>query len=314
MRRSPRRRWAGYVLVLIAAVALFADCLASDRPLVLDVGGERYWFPDSAEVDALGGDRLRARMTRDDWAIWPPVRHGPFEVRTAGRLDPVAPPSEAHWLGTDDRGRDVLARLVHGARASMLVAAGAALVSTAIGLALALLAFAAGARLRLTVVGGCDAVSAVPALVVVIAAQGLLGAGGLAVVILFVAVPRAADAARLAIAAMETALASEFCTAARALGASRWRVIIRHAIPHALPQLAVAAALTAATAVLAEAALSFLGFGVPSPGASWGELLRQAHDNSLRWWLALPPGLGIAILAASLNALAQPRTTRVSVS
>lgn len=309
-----RRKLAVYALVLLAGVALFADCVASDRPLVLDIDGERYWWPDAAELEPLGGESLRAQMTRDDWAVWAPVRHSPFEVRTAGGLDPIAPPSEAHWLGTDDRGRDVLARLVHGARASVLVAIGAAALSTALGLLLALLAFGAGRRLRLAVGGACDAVSAVPALVVVIAAQGLLGAGGLAVVILFVALPRAADAARLAIAAMERALASEFCTAAHALGASRWRVILRHAVPHALPQLAVAAALTASTAVLAEAALSFLGFGIAAPGASWGELLRQAHDNALHWWLAVPPGLAIATLAAALNALAQPRTTRASAS
>jgi peptide/nickel transport system permease protein len=288
------------------AVALLAHCLASDRPLVLEVDDQRYWFPDDAEIAAHGGDELRAHMTVDDWAIWAPVRHSPNAVRTDGRLDPVAPPSSAHWLGTDDRGRDVLARLIHGTRGSVLVAVGAAALSTVVGVLLALLAFA-GRRTRMAVVGGCDAVSAVPALVLVVAAQGLLGAGGLGVVVLFVALPRAADAARLAVAAMERALASEFCTAAHALGASRLRVLVRHALPHALPQLAVAAALTAATAVLAEAALSFLGFGVPSPGASWGELLRQAHDNGLRWWLAMPPGVAIAGLAAALNALAQPR-------
>ena len=73
-----------------------------------------------------------------------------------------------------------------------------------------------------------------------------------------------------------------------------------------LPQVAVATALTAATAVLAEAALSFLGFGTPPPSASWGELLKQATENGLRWWLAVPSGLAVAAAAAALGALAQP--------
>jgi peptide/nickel transport system permease protein len=84
-------------------------------------------------------------------------------------------------------------------------------------------------------------------------------------------------------------------------------VVVRHALPQVAPQLRVAAALTAATAVLAEAALSFLGFGAPAPAPSWGELLQQAHRNQLRWWLALPAGLAVAAVTAALNGLAQPR-------
>jgi ABC-type dipeptide/oligopeptide/nickel transport system permease subunit len=300
------RRLAAAAVLAVLAIALSADFLAADRPLVLRWQGTTYWLPNLVDHDdlaGLDGAGLRAAMTADDWALWPPVRHDPQAVRSAGRLEPLRAPSAAHLLGTDDRGRDVLARLIHGTRATVIVAAGAAALALALGLLLALAAVSARGRLDAGVVGACDVVSAVPALVVVVAAQGLFGAPSLAAVIVLVALPRAADTARIARASLVEALASDYCAAARALGATPARVLWRHALPHAKSQLAVATALTAATAVLAEAALGFLGFGVPPPAASWGELLRQAHENDLRWHLALPAGAAITTLAAALSVL-----------
>ena len=305
-----RRRLAWLTVALALGTALLADCLAGDRPILLHLRGDTYWLPnviDHAPPAGLAGDVLRARMTREDWALWPPVRHDPTAVRTGGAIEPLAAPSRAHWLGTDDRGRDVLARLIHGTRTAVVVGAGAAALSVLLALALALLAAGRGGAVRGGVVGACDAISAVPAIVVVIAEQGLIGRGGLMAVVVLVAVPRAADTARLAVAGLERALASDFALAARAVGATPRRVLLRHALPHALPQVAIAAALTAATAVLAEAALGYLGFGAPPPTASWGELLRQAQDSGFAWWLTLPPGVAIAGLAGALGALAQPR-------
>jgi peptide/nickel transport system permease protein len=304
------RRLAIGLLAAVLATAALADLLASDRPLVLHLDGETYVLPnliDYPDLAGLDGAGLRAAMDPDDWAVWAPVRHGPSSVRTAGRLALTEPPSAAHWLGTDDRGRDVLARLIHGARTSALVAAGAALLALLAGAALGLLAVWRGGLVDAAVIAACDVVGALPALLVVIAAQGLLGGGGLGAVIALVALPRAADLARLTRGALLAARASDFCAAARALGAGEWRVLTRHALPQAGSALAVATALTAATAVLAEAALGFLGFGAPAPTASWGELLRQAHENDLRLWLALPAGLLVALVAAAAGALAQPR-------
>ena len=114
------RKPAWVAVCLVLGLALFADCIASERPILLRYEGATYLLPnviDYEELRGLEGDRLRERMTRDDWALWPPVRRGPTAVRTGGELEPLAKPSSEHWLGTDDRGRDVLARLVHGARA-----------------------------------------------------------------------------------------------------------------------------------------------------------------------------------------------------
>jgi len=298
--------------VVIGAVvfaALFADCLASDRPLVLHLDGETYWFPNLVQYDALAdlrGEELRDRMTEQDWAVWAPVRHSPVDVRGDGELRVLEAPSSRHWLGTDDRGRDVLARLIHGARATVVVASGAALVALVLGALLGLLAVWRRGVTDLSVIGFCDVVGAVPALLIVVAVQGLVGRGGIGIVIALIALPRIADTARVARGALRAALVQPFCEAARALGASELGVVARHALPQARDALLVATALTAVTAVLGEAALSFLGFGIPSPTASWGELLKQAHENDLRWWLALAPGAVITAVAAALGALGQP--------
>ena len=157
------------------------------------------------------------------------------------------------------------------------------------------------------VVGFCDVIGAVPALLVIVAAQGLIGRGSLGLVIALIALPRIADIARIARGALASALVEPYCDAARGIGVSEWQVVARHAMPQARGPLLVAAGLTAVTAVLGEAALSFLGFGAPSPTASWGELLKQAHENGLMWWLAIAPGAAIAIVSAALGALSQGR-------
>jgi len=307
-----RRKLAVAVVVATLLVALLASFLASDRPLVLRYRGTTYWLANVIDYDGLHGlrgDRLAARMSKDDWAIWAPIRYSPTGVRTHGELRPLQSPSSAHWLGTDDRGRDVLARLIHGTRATAAMALGAAALALLVGLLLALLA-ALVRRVDALVITSCDAAAAMPAIVVVVAAQGLLGSASLLAAVVLIALPRAADTARIARAGLRSALGAPYCDAARAAGASPARVLLRHALPNTWQQLAVATALTAATAVLAEAALSFIGFGTPPPAASWGELLKQASQNQLRWWLAVPAGLAIAAVAAALNALAQPKGGR----
>jgi peptide/nickel transport system permease protein len=289
--------WLGALL----AVALLANCLAADRPLVYARGGELTWFPHHG----VRGDVLRATLGPDDWALWPPVDSDPVEVRTAGRLLPLAAPSARHRLGTDDRGRDVAARLIHGARTSLRAAAIATALATVLALVLALIAVRAGGTTEVATLAACDTLAAAPALLGVIAIGGLTGARGVTALALLVAVPRGADTARLVAAALRAAVAEPFALAARAAGASPGRVLVRHALPHAAPALAAAAANTAATTVLAEAALSFLGLGAAPPTASWGELLAQASQNDLRWWLTVPAGLATTLTAAALLRLAR---------
>ena len=282
------RRLALAWLALIAVAALAADLLASDRAIVARTADGLAWRPPAR------GAALRAELGPDGWAVWPPIAADPIAVRTDGALAILAAPTPQHRLGTDDRGRDVAARLIHGARTSATLGAGAAAVATLLGLGLAL------------------AIALAPALLVTLAAAALVGHRGLVALALLIAVPRAADTARLAAAQLAAELAAPYALAARGLGASPARVLVRHALPALWPALAIAAAITAATAVLSEAALAFLGLGAPPPTPSWGELLAQATQHDLRWWLAVPAGLVTTLTAAALFALAlaPPRASR----
>jgi peptide/nickel transport system permease protein len=302
-RRAGRARSIGAaVLLAFATAAVGADCLASDRPLALEIDGDICLLPNLFSCTAIGearGVRISAALRHGDWALWPPVRHHPEAVRTAGELEILAPPSRRHWLGTDDRGRDVLARLIHGARSSLRLAAIVAFGALGLGLVLAAAGLAGSRAAAAAVAAVADLGAGLPVILLVVAAQGLLGLSLAAAALVLIA-PRAADTARIAGAALGRALSSDYAAAARALGVGRAGLLWRHALPNAAPQLVAATAVTASTAVLAEIALSFLGFGTPPPAASWGELLAQALAHRDAWWLLWPPGLCVAALAAAL--------------
>jgi len=284
-------------------VAVAPWLLASDQPLVLHVGGETSLVADGPRGER--GAELSAVLQDGDWALWPPLRHSDRSIRSSGQLRVLAAPSAEHALGTDDRGRDVLARLLYGARTTLSIAAAATAVALSLGVLLAILALRVRRFGELALLTVADAISAVPAILWVVAAAGLFGISSLTALILLIALPRCAGILRLAHAEMRVALASPFCAAARGLGASPMRLLLRHALPQARDQLVAAAVITATTAVLAEAALGYLGFGAPPPTASWGELLAQAQHNDFQWWLAVPAGAMIALTAVALDVLAR---------
>jgi peptide/nickel transport system permease protein len=298
------RRVAIGWLVVIALIAVGADCVAADRPIVYERAGEWHVLPGVRDVGPRGNE-LRGAMGPTDWALWPPIARDPVDVRTAGRIEPLHAPSDAHLMGTDDRGRDVAARLIHGTRTSLCAAAIATVIALLFAIVVALVAVRVGGTAEVIVLAMCDVLAAAPALLGVIAVGGLTGARGVGALAVLVAIPRGADTARLVVASLRATLAEPFVLASRAAGASPARVLVRHALPHATAVIAAAAAVTAATTILAEAALSFLGLGAAPPTPAWGELLAQASANDLRWWLMWPAGLAITATAAALLRLAR---------
>ena len=226
-----------------------------------------------------------------------------------------AAPSAVHWLGTDDLGRDVLARLLHGARVSMAVGLGAALLAMLLGTAAGLLAAWRGGLADAVVMRLADALLALPALplLVVLSAidPGAIGLprGEAGADILRIATILAlfgwVGVARLARAAALSVLAMDYVRSARALGVSEGRLLRRHVLPALVPPVAVATALAVGGAILAESALSFLGLGIAPPAASWGNMLAGAQEAVFQAPLvALWPGLAIllAVLGCSLVA------------
>jgi peptide/nickel transport system permease protein len=196
-------------------------------------------------------------------------------------------PSALHWMGTDENGRDVAARVIFGARASLL--AGVVSVVIAAGIADMLLS-------RVV-----DAMLACPFLILAIALAAFLGPD-LTNAMIAIGVSTAPRFMRVARAATLDAASNEYVEAARAIGNPGWRVAVRHVLPNIVPPLLVQGTLAIAAAIIAEASLSFLGLGQQPPDPSWGSMLNSAQRFlSQAPWLAIFPGLAIFLCVLSFN-------------
>jgi peptide/nickel transport system permease protein len=218
----------------------------------------------------------------------------------------LPPLTGAHVLGTDELGRDVLMRLLHGGRVSMAVGVCVAVLSTAWGTLWGMLAGYVGGVVDALLMRITDAMLSVPLLpllMVVSALQAGSGAGLWGLMVLMTSLGWM-TVARLARAATLEANAMEYVLAARSLGASHSRILLVHVLPHALPPVLVAMTLEVGGIILYEAALSFLGLGVKPPLPSWGNMLTHAQDVMYRApLLAVWPGLFIFITVAAFNLL-----------
>jgi len=210
-------------------------------------------------------------------------------------------PSSAHWFGTDEIGRDVLARVIWGARASLLAGVVSVLISLSIGVPVGLLAGYAGGKIDMLISRLTDAVLACPFLILAIALAAFLGPS-LTNAMIAIGVSATPVFVRLTRGQTMAIKAEEFILAARAIGNPPWRVALSHVLPNVVPALIVQATLAIAAAVIAEASLSFLGLGQQPPAPSWGSMLNTAKnyiDNAP--WMAVWPGLSIFVLVLSFN-------------
>ncbi len=221
--------------------------------------------------------------------------------------DPIKPdyraryaaPGEGHVLGTDGLGRDVLARSLAGGRVSLAIGLSATLISVVVGLLFGTLAAGLGGVVDTTLARLFDALLAFPGFLLVLLVVTILG-GGADRTVLALGTAGAPLYFRLVRAYARKELLSEYVTAGFALGATRARLLYRHALPNFLGALVVQAASTAATFLLVEASLSYLGLGVALPTPSWGNVLQDARSYLTRQpWAAVGPGLFLA--AASLS-------------
>ncbi|MCA3014071.1 MAG: ABC transporter permease [Myxococcaceae bacterium] len=304
------RRLGVAVLAGWALVALGADLLASDLPLAVRVKGATFVLPALARPAALSGQTQGTLAERAEWMMPTPVPFGPLQ--TVATIDPRrqgAPPwapDARHWLGTDEIGRDVLARLIHGARVTLLVALGVVLLSTLLGVLLGALAAMRGGVVDLCVSRLVEVASTFPTVFFLMVIVAALRAPSLVAVVVVLAATRWTEAARLTRVEVQRLDGLDFVVAARALGASELRVLFVHLLPNALPPVIVSATFAVGSAVLLESALSFLGLSVAPPAPTWGELLVQAHRTLVHpgaWWLAVFPGLAIASVVLATQAV-----------
>lgn len=234
----------------------------------------------------------------------------PLAVDLPGRL---RPPSAAHLLGQDALGRDVLARLIAGARLSLGVGAAVVALTLAAGVALGALAGYAGGRVDEALSRAIDVLLAFPGLLLAIFLAAVLGPGvGHAVVAL--AILGWTGYARLTRSQVAGLRRRDFVQAAEALGATPGRVVVRHLLPLTAPALIVQATFGLSSAVLAEASLSFLGLGAPPPTPSWGAMLNEGRSFLLvAPHLTLFPGLALALTVLALQLLGDGLRDRLDV-
>jgi peptide/nickel transport system permease protein len=307
------------VLALTAAAAPWLplrDPAAQPDGLVLAA------LPPLARVDAVqlaGGEVVYAHAVRQR-------SDGSVEIRRGRRLRTIpatdlAGPTPREWrrrplfvLGTDGYGRDLLSRLIHGARVSLAVGAVAAAAAVCLGALVGLAAGAAGGLVDGVLMRVADVFLSVPRLFLILFLVGLWGPS-LATTMAVVAATTWMAAARLVRAEAWSLRDSDLVRSAVAAGASPGRIALRHVLPAAAAPLLVEAAMRLGGAVLLEASLSFLGLGVPPPAPSWGNLLADGRDRLLGApWIATLPGLAVAGTVVAVGRVADHFARRPSTS
>ncbi len=212
-------------------------------------------------------------------------------------------PSAAHWFGTDENGRDMLARVIFGARASLSAGVVSVAISIAVGLPLGLLAGFVGGWIDAVISRIADAMLACPFLILAIALAAFLGPN-LTNAMIAIGISATPAFIRLTRGATLNAAVEDYVEAARAVGNPRWRIAVRHLLPNILPPIMVQATLAVAAAIIAEASLSFLGLGQQPPLPSWGSMLNTAQRFlGQAPWMALFPGAAIFLVVLAFNLL-----------
>jgi peptide/nickel transport system permease protein len=244
--------------------------------------------------------RMRRERASGDWVVPPLVAHGPTEPGDPSDVL-LSPLTDGHPLGTDSSGRDLFARVVHGARTALGLGLLASLVLVAIGVTLGGLAGFAGGVVDSLVARVVESFTAIPTLVLVLVVGALVPHPTTGTLLWTIALTRWTELARLVRAEVLRGLGEDYVTAARALGASPARVLVRHVMPNAIGPAIVAAAFGVASVVLLEAAVDFLRVGSPDAMPSWGEAMGEARMYVGAWWLVVFPGVALLSTLVSLH-------------
>jgi peptide/nickel transport system permease protein len=260
-------------------------------------GAPRRWarHPSFVAGGVLVALLLAAALLSLVWSPYPPA-----EIDVPNRF---APPSAAHWLGTDSLGRDIASQLLVGAQNSIVVGVVAVGIGLVAGVALGCLAAARGGWVDELVMRASDFAFAFPALLSAIMLTAIHGPG-LVTSIVAIGIFNIPVFARVARASANSVWSREFVLAARAAGFGRWRITLDHVLPNIASVLIVQATIQFAVAILAEAALSYLGLGTQPPQPSWGRMLNEAQQQLFQApQLSIYPGVVIALSVLGLNLL-----------
>lgn len=325
LRRSAKRfaRYRLGVAGLAAVGAMFlvaflSPTIANNQPIVCRYEG-KIFFP--AVVDTIAKIPFASKVVRKDkpfrfpgfdfkasfdsrrspkpdWAIWAPIPYGPMELTPV----PFAKPSRRHWLGTDEVGRDVASRMVHGTSVSMRVGFLSMGIAAIVGLTMGGLAGYLGGWTDLAISRFIEVVTCFPTFFLVL---GILAwfPPRIENVMIVIGLTGWTGIARYARGEIMKLREQDYALAARAMGAGTLRIVFRHLLPNSLAPVMVSLTFGIASAILVESALSWLGFGVQPPAPSWGNILRSGYENLLTAPFLVPPpcvAIFVAVLAFNL--------------
>lgn len=312
-RRLRQDRYAMTGLGVIATmfvVSYFAPVIANNKPIMMR-WEDRIIFPAVAELFPIRYlvhypeiAHLDFDLVKHDPGaalVMPPIRYSPIATSLDDRLQK---PSRRHWLGTDELGRDVVARMLHGAGISLKVGLVATGISLVIGLLLGALAGYYGGLTDVLLSRLIEIVTCFPFTFLILAVIAFLPPS-IYYIMIVIGITRWTDLARYARGEFMRLKAREFAEAAKALGASDAKIIVRHILPNSMAPVLVTATFGVANAILIEAALSFLGLGTQPPTPSWGGILASAREQDFAWWLTTFPGLAIFVTVTSYNLLGE---------
>ncbi len=245
--------------------------------------------------------------------------HNPFDLATLNLSDARLPPawqdegSRRYLLGTDDQGRDILSALMYGARISLFVGLASVLVSLVVGVGLGLLSGFAGGKIDTFIMRVCDVMLSFPSILVALLIDGVGRAMfpnahdtlAFGVLIIAISLTGWVQYARTVRGSTLVERNKEYVQAARVIGVSPYRIMVRHVLPNVMGPVLVLATIQVAAAIITEATLSFLGVGVPPTSPSLGTLIRVGNDFlfSGEWWITIFPGAMLVLIALSVNLL-----------
>ena len=313
-RRFRRNRLGFVSLVLFCAIvllSLFAEVLSNDRPLVVRYEGQTY-FPvlrDYSEK-TFGGDFetpadyldpfIRERITAGaNWAIYPPNPYGPRTLNYFAKLPNPAAPSAQNLLGTDDRGRDLLAQLIYGFRVSVLFALALTVIGVVLGIAAGAVQGYFGGKVDLTFQRLLEIWGSMPELYLLIIFSAVF-APSVSLLLILLSLFGWMGLSDYVRAEFLRNRQMDYVRAARALGVGNLRIMRRHILPNSMTPVVTFLPFRMSAAILALTSLDFLGLGVPPGTPSLGELLNQGKANLDAWWISIST---FAVLVVTLMLL-----------
>lgn len=295
-----------FVVAFLVVMALTADFVANDKPLYCTYKGNSYFPVFKEYAVGLGLAKWDSEFLNVDWktlefesAIWPPVRFSPTGVDLFNNS--ASPSTETgHYLGTDAIGRDVLAGLIHGSRVSLSVGFIAAGIAIMIGVILGSFAGYYGGKVDLGVMRFVEIMQLFPSFFLIITIVALYGSS-IWYIMLAIGLTSWTGDTKLVRGEILKVRSMDYVQAAVSLGLSNVRIIFRHVLPNAIAPVLISASFQIAGAILVEAGLSFLGFGVAATKVTWGSVLSEARGATSSWWLAVFPGFMIFLTVVAYN-------------